>query len=324
MASPFPPIIHHPAFRAEMPAGHRFPMDKFSRLAAVLEAEGVAGPDGFTRPEPIDLDSLLLVHDQAYVRGVIDLTLPADVVRRIGMPNTDSVATRARAATGGTLLAARLALEHGIACNTAGGSHHAQADTGAGFCVFNDVAVAARRLQAEGLVGQVLVVDLDVHQGDGTARIFEGDASVFTVSMHAEKNFPARKAASDLDIDLADGTDDAAYLETLADVLPDLLARVRPDLVFFNAGVDPHADDKLGRLSLTNAGIAAREALVLGSCLARDIPIVGVIGGGYDPDIDRLADRHAILHRTAARLTAEKRGGPWPDRPSFVSTEAST
>jgi len=301
MATPSspPPIVHHPTFRAEMPAGHRFPMDKFSRLAAVLEAEGVAGPAGFVRPEPIDLDSLLLVHDAAYVRGVIDLTLPAEVVRRIGMPNTDSVATRARAATGGTLAAARLALEHGIACNTAGGSHHAQADTGAGFCVFNDVAVAARRLQAEGRVGQVLVVDLDVHQGDGTARIFENDPSVFTFSMHAEKNFPARKAASDLDIDLPDGTGDAAYLERLEAILPELLARVAPDLVFFNAGVDPHADDKLGRLSLSDEGLARREAFVLGSCLESGVPVTGVIGGGYDADIDRLAQRHAILHRAA-------------------------
>lgn len=299
MATAPPPIVHHPAFRAEMPAGHRFPMDKFSRLAAVLEAEGVAGPAGFVRPEPIDLESLLLVHDETYVRGVVELTLPADVVRRIGMPNTGSVAARARAATGGTLLAARLALEHGIACNTAGGSHHAQADTGAGFCVFNDVAVAARRLQAEGKVRQVLVVDLDVHQGDGTARIFEGDASVFTFSMHAEKNFPARKAASDLDVELPDGTGDEAYLGKLSALLPELLARVAPDLVFFNAGVDPHADDKLGRLGLSDEGLARREAFVLGSCLEREIPVTGVIGGGYDADIDRLAHRHALLHRAA-------------------------
>jgi acetoin utilization deacetylase AcuC-like enzyme len=299
MATPPPPIVHHPAFRAEMPAGHRFPMDKFSRLAAVLEAEGVAGPAGFARPEPIDLESLLLVHDEAYVRGVVELALPADVVRRIGMPNTDSVAARARAATGGTLLAARLALEHGIACNTAGGSHHAQADTGAGFCVFNDVAVAARRLQVEGKVRQVLVVDLDVHQGDGTAQIFEGDPSVFTFSMHAEKNFPARKAASDLDVELPDGTGDEAYLGKLSALLPELLARVAPDLVFFNAGVDPHADDKLGRLGLSDEGLARREAFVLGSCLERGIPVTGVIGGGYDADIDRLAHRHALLHRAA-------------------------
>ncbi len=296
------PIVHHPAFRAEMPEGHRFPMDKFSRLAAVLEAEGLAGPGGFHRPDLIDVETLRLVHTEDYVRGVLELSLPADVVRRIGMPNSESVARRACAATGGTLLAARLALEHGIACNTAGGSHHASAESGAGFCVFNDVAVAARRLLAEGAIGQVLIVDLDVHQGDGTARIFEDDPSVFTFSMHAEKNFPARKAVSDLDLDLADGTGDAAYLAALAEILPALIDRVAPDLVFFNAGVDPHVDDKLGRLSLSNDGIARREAYVLGLCLARDIPVAGVIGGGYDPDIDRLADRHAILHRTARGL----------------------
>ncbi len=285
-----------------MPAGHRFPMDKFSRLASVLETEGVPGPEGFVRPEFVDVETLQLAHTEDYVRGVIELSLPADVVRRIGMPNTDSVATRARAATGGTLLAARLALEHGMACNTAGGSHHASAESGAGFCVFNDVAVAAKRLLAEGAIGRALVVDLDVHQGDGTARIFEGDPSVFTFSMHAEKNFPHRKAASDLDIDLADGTGDDAYLQKLGEILPALLSSVRPDIVFFNAGVDPHANDKLGRLSLTDEGLERREAYVLGACLEREIPVVGVIGGGYDADIDRLAARHAILHRTAKAL----------------------
>lgn len=294
-----PPIVHHPAFRAEMPEGHRFPMDKFSRLAAVLVAEALTGPEGFHRPDLIDLESLLLVHDEAYVHGVLDLTLPADIVRRIGLPNSESVATRARAATGGTLLTARLALEHGLACNTAGGSHHAAADSGAGFCVFNDVAVAARRLLHEGAIGKALVVDLDVHQGDGTARIFADDPAVFTFSMHAEKNFPARKAVSDLDVELADDTGDAAYLAKLADILPALLDRERPDLVFFNAGVDPHADDKLGRLSLSDEGLARREAYVLDCCLARRIPLAGVIGGGYDPDLDRLAQRHAILHRAA-------------------------
>ncbi len=285
-----------------MPVGHRFPMDKFSRLATVLEAEGVPGLDGFAKPELIDVETLLLAHAEDYVRGVIELSLPPDVVRRIGMPNTDSVATRARAASGGTLLAARLALEQGIACNTAGGSHHASAESGAGFCVFNDVAVAARRLLAEGAIGKALVVDLDVHQGDGTARIFEGDPSVFTLSMHAEKNFPHRKATSDLDIELADGTGDAAYLEKLGEILPALLRGVRPDIVFFNAGVDPHADDRLGRLSLTDEGLGRREAYVLGACLSLEIPVVGVIGGGYDADIDRLAGRHAILHRTAKSL----------------------
>jgi acetoin utilization deacetylase AcuC-like enzyme len=268
-----------------MPPGHRFPMDKFSRLAAVLEAEGVAGPAGFVLPEPIDLDSLLLVHDEAYVRGVIDLTLPAEVARRVGLPNTESVARRAQAATGGTLAAARLALEHGIACNTAGGSHHAQADTGAGFCVFNDVAVAARRLLAEGKVGQVLVVDLDVHQGDGTARIFAGDPSVFTFSMHAEKNFPARKAVSDLDVDLPDGTGDEAYLEKLGEILPDLLARWRRIWCSSTPGSIRTRTTSWGGLSLSDEGLARREAFVLGSCLERGDPR----GGG---DRRRIRRRH--------------------------------
>ena len=161
---------------------------------------------------------------------------------------------------------------------------------------------ACHRLLAEGAIGQALVVDLDVHQGDGTARIFEGDPSVFTLSMHAEKNFPHRKATSDLDVELADGTGDVAYLEKLGEILPALLSSVRPDIVFFNAGVDPHADDKLGRLSLTDDGLGRREAYVLGACLSLEIPVVGVIGGGYDADIDRLAARHAILHRTAKSL----------------------
>ena len=303
-----PPIIHHPGFRAEMPPGHRFPMDKYTRLAALLAAEGLDGEGGFVRPEPVDLDTLRLVHAADYVRGVVELSLPADAARRIGLPNSESVALRARMATGGTILAARLALKHGVACSTAGGSHHAEAGGGAGFCVFNDVAVAARRLQAEGLVGQVLVVDLDVHQGDGTARIFADDASVFTFSMHAERNFPSRKARSDLDVGLGDGTGDAAYLAALAEILPELLRRVAPDLVMFNAGVDPHADDRLGRLALSDAGLARREAYVLGCCLAREIPVAGVIGGGYDADIDRLAGRHALLHR-AAHQALSARGG---------------
>jgi acetoin utilization deacetylase AcuC-like enzyme len=308
MATPFPPVIHHPAFRAEMPAGHRFPMDKFSRLAAVLETEGVRGRTASSLPEPIDLDSLLLVHDEAYVRGVIDLTLPADVVRRIGMPNTESVATRARAATGGTLAAARLALEHGIACNTAGGSHHAQADTGAGFCVFNDVAVAARRLLAEGAVGQVLVVDLDVHQGDGTARIFENDSSVFTFSMHAEKNFPARKAASDLDIDLPDGTGDEAYLEKLGEILPDAAgARGAGHGVLQRRGRSAHGR-QAGASELERRRPGATRGVRPGLVSGKGIPVAGVIGGGYDADIDRLAHRHALLHRAAREASGSPRG----------------
>jgi acetoin utilization deacetylase AcuC-like enzyme len=227
---------------------------------------------------------------------------PAEV-RTIGLPNTAAVARRAFLAAAGTLLAARLALEHGLACNMAGGSHHAGPEGGAGYCVFNDVAIAAQALIDEGRVRRVLVVDCDVHQGDGTARIFAGRTDVLTLSLHAERNYPARKAASHLDCPLPDRLADRPYLETLGHALG-LTEPFRPDLVFYNAGVDPHAGDRLGRLALTDAGLRARDALVLGWATARRIPLAAVLGGGYDSDPDRLAARHAILFEEAARLTS--------------------
>ena len=295
-------VVHHPAFRAEIPAGHRFPMDKFRCLADLLQAEGIVAPGGYHLPEPAGFDLAAAVHDPAYVRMIFEADAPPEVARRIGLPITPSVAARSRAAVGGTLLTARLALEHGIACNTAGGSHHAARGYGSGFCTFNDVAVAARRLLDEGAVRQVLVVDLDVHQGDGTAFIFEEEPRVFTWSVHGAKNFPARRATSDLDVDLPDGTEDAAYLAAVAEHLPRLLHEVRPDLVFYNAGVDPHRDDRLGRLALTDEGLRRRDAYVLAACREADIPVAGVIGGGYGADEQALAHRHAFLHREAAKL----------------------
>ncbi len=300
------PIVHHPAYRADMPDGHRFPMGKFARLAQVLAEEGLV-PEGFHTPEPASAALLTAVHDPAYIRMILDADAPREVERRLGLPVTPSVAARACAAVGGTLLAARLALTHGIACNTAGGSHHAAAGYGSGFCTFNDVAVAARALLDEGAVRRVLVVDLDVHQGDGTAFIFEREPRVFTFSMHGAKNFPARRAASDLDVDLPDGTGDDAYLAELHGRLPQVLKRSAPDLVFYNAGVDPHADDKLGRLALSDAGLAARDAYVLATCRRAGVPVAGVIGGGYGPDVGVLARRHATLHREAARAFSAER-----------------
>ncbi len=294
------PVVHHPAYRAEMPAGHRFPMDKFAQLADLLLADGVV--ERFVEPEPASWELVTAVHDPAYARMIFEADAPREVERRIGLPITPSVAARSRAAVGGTLLTARLALEHGLACNTAGGSHHAAAGYGSGFCTFNDVAVATRALLDEGAVGQVLVVDLDVHQGDGTAFIFEHEPRVFTWSVHGAKNFPARRATSDLDVDLPDGTEDAAYLAVVAEHLPRLLDAVRPDLVFYNAGVDPHRDDKLGRLALSDAGLAARDRYVLETVRAAGVSVAGVIGGGYGADISALAQRHSTLHREAAKL----------------------
>jgi len=214
---------------------------------------------------------------------------------------TAPVAMRSRCAVAGTALAARLALEHGAACNTAGGSHHAARDGGAGFCVFNDVAVAARLMQEEGLARRILVIDLDVHQGDGTARIFENDPSVFTLSVHCEQNWPRRKAVSDMDVGVERGTGDASYLKIARTAVVDALEASRPDLVFFNAGVDPHKEDRLGLLDLTDAGLQQREAMVFDEVLRRGVPIVGVLGGGYSRDLDALATRHAYLHEAAAQ-----------------------
>ena len=295
-----PPFVHHPAYTAELSPNHRFPMNKYQRLAEVLVEQGLVAPGGFHEPEPASLELIAGAHDEAYAQAVFDGTLGAAEQRRIGLPVTPSVALRARASAAGTLLTARLALSCGLAANTAGGSHHAGRAHGAGYCVFNDVAVAACALLAERAVRRVLVIDLDVHQGDGTAALFAGDPRVFTLSLHAAKNFPARKAASDLDVELPDGLEDDAYLARLAEVTPGVLESVRPDLVFYNAGVDPHRDDRLGRLALTDEGLARRDAFVLEACLSRGAPVAGVIGGGYDRDVDRLARRHALLHRAAA------------------------
>jgi acetoin utilization deacetylase AcuC-like enzyme len=295
-----PPIVHHPAYAAEMPADHRFPMGKYAQLVQVLLDEGLVPPEGFSIPEPASFELLAAVHDPAYVRQVFDRQVPPEVERRIGLPITPSVVRRARAAVGGTLLAARLALKHGLACNTAGGSHHAGPAGGAGYCTFNDVGASARALLDQGAIGQALVVDLDVHQGDGTAFIFEHEPRVFTFSMHGEKNYPTRRGPSDLDVELPDGTSDEPYMARLSAILPELVDRVRPELVFYIAGVDPHVEDRLGRLALTDAGLSARDHYVLEVCRSRGIATVGVIGGGYDRDVAALANRHANLHRAAA------------------------
>jgi acetoin utilization deacetylase AcuC-like enzyme len=296
------PVVHHPAYVAPMPPGHRFPMAKFGRLMARLLEDGIVGPSQIRVPELAPPAWLELAHAPAYVEAVLSQSLDGQAVRRIGLPITAEVARRAQAANGGTVLTARLALEHGLACNTAGGSHHAFAEQGSGFCVFNDVAVAARVLLAERRIERALVVDLDVHQGDGTAAIFERDDRVFTFSMHCRTNFPLHKRTSDLDLALEAGLGDQAYLALVAEHLPGLLQDVRPDLVFYNAGVDPHVDDRLGRLALTEEGLYRRERLVLETCLASGVPVAGVIGGGYAPDLEQLAGLHTILPRVASEL----------------------
>jgi acetoin utilization deacetylase AcuC-like enzyme len=295
------PVVHHPAYTTALPADHRFPMGKFPALADALVAEGIAVSGGFHSPSaPAPRQWLELVHEPAYVEGVLSGRAGPEIEREIGLPLTEAVVRRARYACAGTVLTGRLALRAGIACNTAGGGHHARPERGAGFCVFNDVAVAIRVLQADGLIERALVVDLDVHQGDGTAAAFANDPTVITFSMHSEKNYPLRKVPSDVDIGLPDRTDDDTYLGALAEALPPLLDAQRPDVVFYNAGVDPHRNDRLGRLALSDEGIAARDHFVIEAVRRRSIPLAGIIGGGYQNDVAALARLHASLHRTAS------------------------
>ena len=293
------PIVHHPDYDAQFPAHHRFPMGKYSLIMEALRSRGLASPQTLVEPEPVPATWLKLAHDHAYVDSVLACAVDPAIEKEIGFPVSARVARRAHMATSGTVAAARIALDRGLACNTAGGSHHARRARGAGFCTLNDVGVAASVFLAEGVVRRVLVVDLDVHQGDGTADIFSGEPRVFTFSMHCGSNYPARKIASDLDVDLPDRLGDDAYLAQLADVLPGLLDRVRPDLVFYNAGVDPHRDDKLGRLALSDDGLRRRDRMVLQFFRDRSVPLCGVIGGGYGNDVAAIAARHAILFEEA-------------------------
>ncbi len=293
------PIVSHHAYEAVLPDGHRFPMRKYGRLAEVVVEKGLAS-NGFAKPEEASAELIGLAHDRTYVDQIFACSVPRGIERRIGLPITESVVRRARASAAGTLLAARLALQQGLAGSTAGGSHHGQRETGAGFCVFNDVAVAAKALHAERAIQHALIVDLDVHQGDGTADCLRDEPDLFTFSMHAEKNYPVRKIPSDLDIGLPDSLEDDAYLEALQAHLPRLLDAVGPDLVFFNAGVDPHRDDKLGRLALSDEGLRRRDDYVIEQARSRRIPLVAVIGGGYSTDIEALARRHAIVFEAMA------------------------
>ena len=298
------PVVFHPDYTVPLPPGHRFPMVKFGRIREVLLADAVISPADLVEPEPARRGWLALAHRDGYVGAVLDLALDARARRRLGLPLSAALVRRSRAAVGGTVLTARLALEHGLACNTAGGSHHAFADHGAGFCIFNDVAVAVRVLLDEGLIERALVVDLDVHQGDGTAAIFREAPEVFTFSVHCEANYPPRKEAGDLDIGVPPGTGDAVYHSVVETHLPALLAAHRPDIVFYNAGVDPHAEDKLGRLGLGDAGLARRDRFVIETCRLAGVPTACVVGGGYADDVDRLARRHAGVHRAAAAVAA--------------------
>lgn len=275
-------------------------MEKFRVLRQLLGEQALACPIEWHTPQPATLESLQRVHTRDYVQAFLHGQLDRAAQRRSGFVWSEALVERVRLETGGTLLTLEAALATGLACNSAGGTHHAHADAASGYCLINDLAVAAAHALAQGWVERVLIVDCDVHQGDGTARLFANEPGVFTFSMHAARNFPARKAKSDLDIALPNGVEDAAYLAELASWLPGLLAAYQPDVVLYDAGVDVHHDDRLGYLSLSSDGLYARDHYVLNLCRESDIPVAAVIGGGYDRDITALATRHAQLHRAAA------------------------
>lgn len=279
-------------------------MSKYGYLRETLIVRGLLRRGSFFSPAPATQAMIELAHEPGYVDRMFRLSLGPEEIRRIGLPCNGAVLRRTRLSSAGTTLAGWLALEHGLACNAAGGSHHAAPGHGAGFCVFNDVAVAIENLRAQGAASRFLIVDADVHQGDGTAAFFQDDVNVVTFSIHAEKNFPARKMRSDLDIALGDGTTDDAYLRAFREGLDQALKISNPEMVFFNAGVDVHREDRLGRLGLTDLGIHGRDSLVIETVRARGLPLVCVLGGGYSDDLLALANRHAILFEEAARVFA--------------------
>ena len=291
-----------------LPEGHRFPVAKYALLREAVIAQGLVPAERVLDPEGATDEMLRLVHTPEYVHRFVHGELGAAEVRQLGLPWSPELVERSRRAVGGTIAAARHALGHGVAMNLAGGTHHAFADHGEGFCVFNDVAVAIRLLQREGRVRRAAVVDLDVHQGNGTHAIFAGDGDVFTFSMHGGKNYPFHKVPGTLDVELADGTGDGEYLERLADSLSSVLAAAAPDLVFYIAGADPHEGDALGRLRLSFDGLARRDAYVLHHCREVGIPVAITIGGGYGRRIEDTVAVHLNTVRIAAKLDTS---GAW-------------
>lgn len=291
-------------FEVPLPEGHPFPMPKYRALRELLILEGVVTADEVARSEEAPRAWLEAAHDPAYVARALAGTLPPEAVRRLGLPWSPALVTRARAAVYGTVRAAEAALEHGVAGNLAGGTHHAFYDRGEGYCLFNDVAVALKVLG--GRVARPFVIDLDVHQGNGTAAMCAGDPRVFTFSMHARTNYPLHKETSSLDVELENGTDDGAYLALLDRHLPGVLDRHDPDFVFYQAGVDAHEADRLGRLGLTHAGLAERDARVFTWCEARGLPVVVMLGGGYGRPLSATVEAHASVFR-AARAARDRR-----------------
>jgi acetoin utilization deacetylase AcuC-like enzyme len=289
-----------------LPEGHRFPMRKYALLRERVASASLACRVELGEPHAATDEEILRVHTPAYLRALMEGTLSEAEIRRIGFPWSPAMVERSRRSSGATIEACRAALVEGVAVNLAGGTHHAFADVGEGYCVFNDSAVALRAMQAEGRIGRAVVLDCDVHQGNGTASIFGNDPSVFTFSIHGAKNFPLRKEQSDLDVELPDNTTDSAYLEALEEGIWQALHRAGAELAIYLAGADPFEGDRLGRLKLTKAGLAERDALVFNHLRRYDLPVAVCMAGGYSPDVNDIVDIHFQTVRLAAELWRER------------------
>ena len=293
------PVVNHEDYFAKIGDDHKFPINKFGELANYLIKNKIVKK--FHKPYPCSDETLKRAHSEKYIKDIKNKTLDENGVKKIGFPLVDSVVQRSLVATGGTVLAAKLAISNRLACNTAGGSHHATFDSGAGYCVFNDVAVAAQYLLDRGLAKKILIVDLDVHQGNGNSDIFINNKSVFTFSMHSKSNYPAKKSISDLDVELEDNIEDLEYTNSLKGCL-EQLNKEKFDFVFYIAGVDVHFNDRLGKLKISDEGIKSRDEIVIENFFSKNIPLCGVLGGGYNKDFNKLVELHSYLHQSCAEL----------------------
>ncbi len=295
-------IANHPIYRHPLPEGHRFPMLKYELLPKQLLHEGTCVPENFFEPEIPNDKYILAVHDAEYFYDLLNIKIPPKEARKIGFPLSEDLVERERIIADGTMKACEFAFEHGVGMNIAGGTHHAYTNHGEAFCMLNDQAIGARYLQSKRLAKKILIVDLDVHQGNGTAEIFQNDTSVFTFSMHGASNYPFKKEISDLDIPLEKGTNDSAYLAILKETLPKLINNEKPNFIFYLSGVDVITTDKLGTLGMSIQGCKQRDEYVLETCHSLQIPVQCSMGGGYSPDIKTIIDAHANTFRAAQQI----------------------
>tara|TARA_B100000900_G_scaffold208458_1_gene176725 strand:- start:127 stop:1020 length:894 start_codon:yes stop_codon:yes gene_type:complete len=293
------PVVNHEDYFAKIGDDHKFPIKKFGALADYLNSKNIIKK--YHVPYICSEKTLKRAHSENYIKNVKNKTLDQNIIKKIGFPLIDSVIKRSLVATGGTVLASKLAINYGLACNTAGGSHHANFDGGAGYCVFNDVAVAAHYLLDRGLAGRILIIDLDVHQGNGNSDIFKNNRNVFTFSMHSKSNYPAKKSISDLDVELDDDMEDEQYIKILKFYL-NQLNQENFDYVFYIAGVDIHFNDRLGRLKISDEGVRKRDEIVTENFFSKGIPLCGVLGGGYNKDFEKLVELHSFLHQSCVKL----------------------